>query len=80
LPLPALPLPALPPLPAGGTSTGCSAELPPSWFSEQVDRPSAFRFGLAALRPIAVSIRLIVAKRLSSSGPRIAFWMKAGPP
>ena len=60
---------------------GCGlAGAAPFWFSVQVDRPSAFRFGFAALRPIAVSIRLIVAKRLSFSGPRIAFWMKFGPP
>ena len=50
------------------------------WLRVQVERPSAFRFGLAAFRPIAVSIRLIVANRLPFSGPRIAFWMKFGPP
>jgi hypothetical protein len=35
---------------------------------------------LAAFRPIAVAIRLMVAVRLSASGPRMAFWMKFGPP
>ncbi len=53
---------------------------PPFWFSVQAERPSALRFGFAALRPIAVSIRLIVENRLSFSGPRIAFWMKFAPP
>src|SRR3954447_602573 len=56
------------------------AEAAPSWFSVQVLRPSAFRSGFGARRPIAVSIRLIVANRLSASGPRIAFWMKLEPP
>src|SRR4051794_30949300 len=72
-----------PPAPAAApveTAVGCAAEVPPPWLSVQVLRPSAFRSGLAALRPIAVSIRLIVANRLSASGPRIAFWMKLGPP
>src|SRR3954451_4219585 len=63
--------------PRRGTPEAGSASY---WLSEQVFRPSALRFGLAALRPIAVSIRLMVANRLSASGPRIAFWMKAGPP
>jgi hypothetical protein len=35
---------------------------------------------LAAVRPIAVSIRLSAATRLSFSGPRIAFCTKFGPP
>src|SRR5882724_12187532 len=41
---------------------------------------ATLRSGLGALRPMAVAIRLIVATRLSFSGPRMAFWMKFGPP
>jgi hypothetical protein len=33
----------------------------PLWLRLQAERPSALRSGLAALRPIAVSIRLMVA-------------------
>src|SRR5204862_16768 len=53
------------PGPAGQRLQGASASRP---------------CGFAALRPMAVAIRLIVATRLSSSGPRMAFWTKFGPP
>src|SRR5438067_2362630 len=50
------------------------------FLSVHVDRPFTSSCGGWATRPIAVTIRLMVAVRLSFNGPRIAFCTKFGPP